>query len=117
MTDDARRPSYGSGWIGLRFGRVRGAGRPRGPRASEEKWAWLFIAPMLLGLLLLSAAPILGTFAISLTHWDLLTTPDPAGLDNYTKLFTDPRFLIALRNTAFYTIVSVPLGMAISLRR
>jgi multiple sugar transport system permease protein len=115
MTDDARRPSYGSGWIGLRFSRIRGGGKPRGPRAGEEKWAWLFIAPMLIGLLFLSAAPILATFAISLTNWDLLTAPDPAGLDNYTKLFDDPRFLTAVRNTAFYTIVSVPLGMAISL--
>ena len=115
MTDDARRPSYGSGWIGLRFSRLRGGGRPRGPRASEEKWAWLFIAPMLIGLLFLSAAPILATFAVSLTHWDLLTPPDPAGIDNSTKLFNDPRFLIALRNTEFYTIVSVPLGMLLSL--
>jgi multiple sugar transport system permease protein len=114
MTDDARRPSFGSGWIGLRFGRPRG-GRPRGPRAGEEKWAWAFIAPALLGLLLLSAAPILATLAISLTHWDLLTTPEPAGVDNYTKLFSDPRFLVAVRNTAFYTVVSVPLGMLISL--
>jgi multiple sugar transport system permease protein len=114
MTDDARRPSYGSGWIGLRFSRVRG-GRPKGPRAGEEKWALLFIAPMLIGLVFLSAAPILATFAVSLTHWDLLTPPEPAGIENYTNLLDDPRFLIALRNTAFYTIVSVPLGMLLSL--
>lgn len=114
MTDDARRPTFGSGWIGLRFTRLRG-GRSRGPRAGEEKWAFLFIAPMLIGLLFLSAAPIVATFAVSLTHWDLLTPPEPAGLSNYTRLFDDPRFMIAVRNTAFYTIVSVPLGMAISL--
>ena len=119
MTDDARRPSYGSGWIGLRFSRIRG--RPRGPRAGEEKWAWLFIAPMVIGLLLLSAAPILATFAISLTHWDLLTAPDPAGLDNYAKL-GDPRFLTAIRNTAFYTIVSAArdgdlAGLALALNQ
>jgi multiple sugar transport system permease protein len=114
MTDEARRPTYGSGWIGLRFTRLRG-GRPRGPRAGEEKWAFLFIAPMLIGLLFLSAAPIVATFAVSLTHWDLLTPPEPAGISNYTRLLDDPRFLIAVRNTAFYTIVSVPLGMAISL--
>ena len=114
MTDDARRPTYGSGWIGLRFTRLRGS-RPRGPRAGEEKWAFLFIAPMLIGLLFLSAAPILATFAVSLTDWDLLTPPEPAGLANYTRLFDDPRFLIAVRNTAFYTLVSVPLGLAISL--
>ena len=114
MTGDARRPSYGSGWIGLRFSRIRG-GRPRGPRAGEEKWAWLFITPMLLGLVFLSAAPIVATFVVSLTHWDLLTPPDPAGLENYTRLLSDQRFLISLRNTVFYTVVSVPLGMAVSL--
>ena len=97
MTGDARRPSFGSGWIGLRFSRIRG-GRPRGPRAGEEKWAWLFITPMLLGLVFLSAAPIVATFAVSLTHWDLLTPPDPAGLENYTRLLSDQRFLIALRD-------------------
>ena len=115
MTDDARRPSFGAGWIGLRFGRRRGGRRPRGPRAGEERWAWLFITPMLLGLVFLSAAPIVATFAVSLTHWDLLTAPDPAGFENYTRLFSDQRFLIALLNTAFYTIVSVPLGMVLAL--
>ena len=70
---------------------------------------------MLIGLVLLSAAPIIATFAVSLTHWDLLTAPDPAGLENYTRLFSDQRFLIALRNTAYYTAVSVPLGMVLAL--
>ena len=53
--------------------------------------------------------------ALEFTAKSWLLTPDPAGIDNYTKLFNDPRFLIALRNTAFYTIVSVPLGMLLSL--
>ena len=70
---------------------------------------------MLLGLLILSAGPILATFAISLTQWDLLTRPEVVGLDNYADLAGDDRFVIALRNTAFYTLVSVPLGMALSL--
>ena len=40
------RPSFGSGWIGLRFTRDRGgAPQRRGPRGSEERWAWLFLAP------------------------------------------------------------------------
>jgi multiple sugar transport system permease protein len=115
MTDDARRPSYGSGWIGLRFSRGRGGGRPSGARAGEEKWAFLFVAPVVFGLLFLSTGPILATFGISLTQWDLLTVPKVIGLDNYARLLSDPRFLIALRNTAFYTIVSVPLGLVLSL--
>ncbi len=93
----------------------RPAHRRGGPLAGDGRWALLFLAPTLLGLAILSAGPILATLGISLTKWDLLTAPKPAGLDNYTALISDDRFLKALRNTFFYTIVSVPLGLAIAL--
>ena len=116
MSEQAQRPSYGAGWIGIRFSRLRGGARgPRGPRRSEEKWAFLFIAPALLGLLVLSAGPILATLGISLTEWDLLTPPEFVGLENFANLLSDERFLVALRNTAYYTVLSVPLGMLLSL--
>jgi multiple sugar transport system permease protein len=89
--------------------------RGRGPLAGEGRWALAFLAPTLLGLAVLSAGPILATLAISLTKWDLLTAPKLVGLDNYVGLLSDDRFLKALRNTLFYTIVSVPLGLAIAL--
>jgi multiple sugar transport system permease protein len=37
------------------------------------------------------------------------------GLDNFTSLVGDDRFLVALRNTAFYTLLSVPIGMVLAL--
>ncbi len=89
--------------------------RGGGPLASERRWAWLFLAPMVLGLAVLSAGPIIATLGISLTSWDLLTPPKWIGLDNFAHLADDPRFWVALRNTVFYTIVSVPLGMGIAL--
>ena len=89
--------------------------RGGGLLAGEGRWALLFLAPTLIGLAVLSAGPILATLAISLTKWDLLTAPKFSGLDNYVGLVTDDRFLKALRNTFFYTIVSVPLGLAIAL--
>ncbi len=87
----------------------------RGPLAGEGRWALAFLAPTLIGLALLSAGPILGTLAISLTKWDLLTPPTFVGLDNFGALISDDRFLKALRNTFFYTVVSVPLGLAVAL--
>ena len=93
----------------------RPADRRGGPLAGDGRWALLFLAPTLLGLAILSAGPILATLGISLTRWDLLTAPKPAGLENYTNLISDDRFLKALRNTFFYTIVSVPLGLTIAL--
>ncbi|MGZ8501247.1 MAG: carbohydrate ABC transporter permease, partial [Candidatus Limnocylindrales bacterium] len=93
----------------------RPAARRGGPLAGEGRWALLFLAPTVLGLAVLSAGPILATLAISLTKWDLLTAPKLIGLDNYLVLVSDDRFLKALRNTFFYTVVSVPLGLAIAL--
>ena len=89
--------------------------RGGGPLVGEGRWALLFLAPTLLGLAVLSAGPILATLAISLTKWDLLTAPKLIGLDNYAALLSDDRFLKALRNTFFYTIVSVPIGLALAL--
>ncbi len=100
MTAVARRPA---------------ARRGGGPLGGEGRWALLFLAPTLLGLAVLSAGPILATLAISLTQWDLLRAPRFVGIDNFVQLASDDRFLKALRNTAFYTVTSVPLGMAIAL--
>ena len=82
-----------------------------GPLGGEGRWALLFLAPTII----LSAGPILATLAISFTKWDLLRAPQLVGFDNFVALASDDRFLKALRNTAFYTVVSVPLGMVIAL--
>jgi multiple sugar transport system permease protein len=89
--------------------------RRRGPLAAESRWAWVFLAPTLLGLAVLSAGPIVAALGISLTKWDLLTPPRFVGLDNFATLLGDHRFQVALRNTAFYTATSVPLGLVIGL--
>ena len=93
----------------------RPASRPRSPLAGEARWALLFLAPTLIGLTVLSAGPIIATLGISLTKWDLLTAPSFVGLNNYTALLGDDRFLKALRNTFFYTATSVPIGLTIAL--
>lgn len=93
----------------------RPASRRGGPLGGEGRWALLFLAPTILGLTVLSAGPILATLAISLTKWDLLRAPQFVGFDNFVQLAQDDRFLKALRNTFFYTVVSVPLGLTVSL--
>jgi multiple sugar transport system permease protein len=93
------------------------SGRPRrgGRLARDTWWAWLFLAPTILGLAVLSAGPIVASLGISLTNWDLLSAPKVVGLDNFATLLGDERFLIALRNTVFFTATSVPLGLVIGL--
>ena len=94
-------------------GRV--ATRRRGPLDGEGRWALLFLAPTLVGLAVLSAGPIIATFLISLTEWDLLTAPSFVGLSNFATLASDERFIKALRNTFFFTATSVPLGLVLAL--
>jgi multiple sugar transport system permease protein len=101
--------------MALPFPRAAARGRRKGPRAGEGWWALLFLAPTIVGLVLLSAGPILASFGISLTSWDLLRPPQFVGLDNFVSLVNDERFLISLRNTAFYTLLSVPIGMVLAL--
>ncbi|HET7169063.1 MAG TPA: sugar ABC transporter permease [Candidatus Limnocylindrales bacterium] len=86
-----------------------------GPRRREGWWALLFLGPTLIGLFALSAGPILASFGIALTDWDLLSPPTFVGLDNFAALMADERFQMALRNTVFYTVVSVPIGMVLAL--
>ena len=93
----------------------RAARRRGGPLGAERRWAWIFLAPTIVGLAILSAGPIVATLGISLTEWDLLTPPRFVGLDNFTTLLGDERFLIALRNTVLFTVLSIPLDMALAL--
>jgi multiple sugar transport system permease protein len=60
-------------------------------------------------------APIFVVFWLSFTSYDLLTAPKFVGLQNFTDLLDDDLFWISVRNTAYYTIVTVPVGMALSL--
>ena len=104
--------------VGDQAGRASSPGRRRGrggPLSSESRWSWLFLAPTLIGLGVLSAGPILAALGVSLTKWDMLTPPQVVGLDNYARLLGDDRFLKALRNTTFYTVVSVPVGLTLAL--
>lgn len=98
------------------------AGRgSRRPRAGVHHLAgWLFSTPFLVLFAVFMAMPILATFAMSFTDFGLRNVTDPfsaefTGLDNYTKLFEDEKFLTALFNTAYFVVVGVPLTIALGL--
>jgi multiple sugar transport system permease protein len=82
---------------------------------TENLWALGFLSLALIGLLGLTLVPILVSFFLSFTDWDVLGAPNFVGLKNFIQLTRDPTFLRALWNTIYYTGVSVPLGMIISL--
>lgn len=74
-----------------------------------------FTSPWMLGFLGLTLIPIISSFLISFTEWDVLTSPQWIGLANYKDVFTDPLFYQSLRVTLTYTFFSVPINVVISL--
>lgn len=87
-----------------------------GPLAREERrWGLILCAPWIAGLVIFAAGPILFSWALTLFQWDNLTPPRFIGADNWRRLFTDPLFWQATRNTIYFTALSVPSGVILSL--
>jgi multiple sugar transport system permease protein len=90
---------------------------------SERRQLALMLAPYLLGLLVLVAAPAVVTLALSLTEYDLVRSARWVGLDNFRELWSDEVFRAALRNSLVFAAVAVPLrllaalGLALLLHR
>jgi len=82
---------------------------------NEAGWGYLLIAPMMLGFAVFFLFALLASLALSLTSWDVLSSPVWVGVDNYRQLFRDAEFLTALRNTAAITIPNVLLRLIFSL--
>ena len=96
----------------------RGVRRRRGRvRFGEQPAvAYLFLSPWVLGALLLTIGPMLASLYLSFTDYDLFTTPEWVGLDNYRNLFADDeRFIAAVWVTAKYVLISTPLKLAAAL--
>jgi len=81
----------------------------------EAITAYIFIAPLLLGFIFWNVGPLLASFGMSLTDYNLLEPPKFVGFDNYTSLLDDPVFPAAFKNTMIYALVTVPLGLIVSL--
>lgn len=90
------------------------AGRPRS-RDYRQRWAIAFCLPNILFFLVFFVAPAVVGIWYSLTNFNGLKKMDFIGLENYVNLLKDPEFYKILWNTVKYTLVSVPLGYAVSL--
>ncbi|TDC69732.1 carbohydrate ABC transporter permease [Streptomyces hainanensis] len=85
-------------------------------RRKEAVAAYLFLAPWFVGLVAITAGPLLSSLYLSFTDYSLIGDSQWVGFDNYVEMFTDdPRFLKALNNTAVYVFVSVPLQLTFAL--
>lgn len=90
--------------------------RPAHPTAKQmRRNAWWFLAVPLALFVVFMLLPIVIAAVLSLTDYAIIGDVTWVGLDNYTRIFQDAFFWIALRNTAWYTVLYVPLGLVIAL--
>jgi multiple sugar transport system permease protein len=82
---------------------------------ADAFWGYAMIAPGLIGMLIFYIWPMLQTFYFSFTEWGPFGDAVWTGLANYRALFNGPEFLMALRNTLVYTVLSVSITEAIAL--
>lgn len=81
-----------------------------------KKAFYAFVGPWAIGFVLLTAAPMVYGFLVSLTNFD---GSSPlwrwVGFQNYVELFSDGDAWVALLRTVLFTIIIVPLSVAGSL--
>jgi len=95
---------------------VRRPSRWTGEERRSLLWALLFLSPWIFGFLVFTAAPMAWSLWLSLTNYSPLTDKAPfVGLANYQRIFNDPKAWTALGNTAYFTILFVPLSTCLAL--
>lgn len=92
-------------------------------RGQETFSFYLFILPWVIGFLIFTAGPIIASLVLSFMHYDMILTPEFAGLENFKELFVDPLFYKSMGNTLYIVALAVPLqiiaafGMALLLNQ
>jgi multiple sugar transport system permease protein len=82
---------------------------------AEQKSGWVLSAPYSAFLIAFAIYPIVFAIVLVFLHWDLVTAPTFAGVDNVRLLAVDARFWRAVLNTFIFLGIHVPLQIATAL--
>ena len=75
----------------------------------------LMIAPFTLMFFLFMVVPVTSSLVLSFFNYDMINTPEFAGLDNYFRMFIrDKVFSVAIKNTLMFSVVTGPVGFMLS---
>ncbi|MEO3800881.1 sugar ABC transporter permease [Nonomuraea sp. B1E8] len=86
----------------------------RGPRGQAGA-AHVFLIPWWLGLVLVTAVPLLASLYLAFTDYNILSSPEFNGLANFRRMFEDGYFWAAVRVTLVYVLISIPLQLGFAL--
>ncbi len=81
----------------------------------EQNWAYIMVAPTIIGLIVLNLWPFVQTLYTSFCEHLGFGHYKFVGLQNYIEMFQRPEFWRATWNTVYFCILTVPLGLFLSL--
>ncbi|MGF7030742.1 multiple sugar transport system permease protein [Paenibacillus mucilaginosus] len=81
----------------------------------DGTWAILLLLPNIIGFLAFTLIPVIASFLLSFTSWDMLSPIRWVGFENYAALLKDETFIKVFWNTIYFAGVSVPVGIVCSL--
>lgn len=100
-------------------GTLTGAGTPprrnRKAGRGEARAGVLFALPWMVGMTIFVLIPLILTFYIAQTKFQIVGAPKWVGMQNYEALWTDPAFWRSAQNTLLYAVISVPLKLVLAL--
>lgn len=77
--------------------------------------AIVMLLPFAILFVLFTVLPVASSVVLSFFHYDMLSTPSFIGLENYIRmLVSDNVFMISLKNTLVFAVITGPLGFLLS---
>lgn len=100
-----------SGWRNLPF--IRSFMRLTANEQREAMFGYLFISPWMIGFFVFFLGPIIASFVLSFSRWDIVGDIQWVGFANYERIFTeDPLFRKSVEVTLTYAFFYLPLEVA-----
>jgi multiple sugar transport system permease protein len=86
------------------------------PKSLDSTAGYFFAAPFMIGFTIFIFFPMCASLYLSFTDYDLMTTPQWIGFDNFEKIFTnDEKFWKSLQVTFTYVFAGVPARLIFAL--
>lgn len=81
----------------------------------QRLYLYIFLSPWIIGFIIFTLYPIISSFFYSFTDYNIIDPPKFTGLQNFRDLMNDDLFFKSIKVTLYYTFLSVPLQLILSL--
>lgn len=84
-------------------------------RRKDRMWGMAFVAPQAVGMLVFTLIPFAAAFGLAFTDWNGFGMPAWVGLSNFVDQIFDPLLHRSILNTLVLALITVPIGLALSM--